>query len=570
MPNSRTIIPNPSPRLGFGLLLALLAVVAAGKVILADTLDPDCFWHLRVADEIARQSWPHPLIDDLSFASIRQPWTPYSWLAELGMKCLWDAGGFRAAVAVQAAMESAFILLLGLAALELSRRVHGQARYLASALAAAVGGILSLAYLSFRPVTAALTLLALVGWLLLRDRRMSQQSKAVWLVPPITAVLTNVHFFALFVPLWTAALLVGDLFPPLPVLRGRAGVGVGDTLDPCDAINPVPYTQNPHLVPPPAYRGRRENKSSASRPRRLLRGAVLLLLSLAGCCLTPLLPGTLRSVLEYSTQDVMVRSGMIAEFRPFYSGIMGNVSAAFVAALLIGVVWHRIRPPRIPLGEVLWLAGSTALLLLMGRLSPVFAIIAAPMFAAVVPHLSDRILGRPPIVAALAVVLALSAWPVARAFPRPGESLSFWLNRHGPDAPNYPCRAADFVDRNVPAQTHHLICELTWGGFLEWRLGDRFQTLMDGRTQLFAPEFWSVAALGSPDQRKKFLAATRADAAVVRTGPGASRAGRGAFGQILTELNWKIVYRDDFAEVLVPPATEFEIRNSSQSISSSR
>jgi hypothetical protein len=268
-------------------------------------------------------------------------------------------------------------------------------------------------------------------------------------------------------------------------------------------------------------------------------------------------------VLDYSTQDVMVRSGTIAEFRPFYSGIMGNVSAAFVAALWMFVVWRRIRQPRIPLGEVLWLAGSTALLFLMGRLSPVFAIIAAAAFAAAIPRLSDKILARPPIVAALAVVLALSAWPVARAFPRPGQSLSLWLNRHGPDAPNYPCLAADFVDRNIPSQTHHLICEWPWGGFLEWRLGDRFQTLMDGRTQLFAPEFWSVAALGSPDQRKELLAATRADAAVVR-------AGHGAFGQILTELNWKTVYRDDFAEVLVPPATEFEIRNSSQSISNSQ
>ena len=97
--------PQPSPSLGFGLLLSLLALVAAGKVILADTLDPDCFWHLRVGAEIAAQAWPHPLIDDLSFASIRQPWTPYSWLAELGMKWLWDAGGFRAAVELSSDAE---------------------------------------------------------------------------------------------------------------------------------------------------------------------------------------------------------------------------------------------------------------------------------------------------------------------------------------------------------------------------------------------------------------------------------------------------------------------------------
>jgi hypothetical protein len=489
-----------SPTIGFGLLLALLSLVAAGKVILSDTLDPDCFWHLRVGAEIGRQSWPHPLIDDLSFASIRQPWTPYSWLAELAMKRLWDAGGFRAAVAVQAAMESAFILLLGLGALELSSRVHGRPRYLASALAAAMGGILSLAYLSFRPVTAALTILAFIAWLLLRDRRLNQQSRLVWLVPPLTALLINIHFFALFVPLWTGALLTGDVLERSPRIR---------------------------------------------------RGLLLFLASLAACFLTPLLPGTIRSVLDYSANDVMVHSSSIAEFRPFYLGVMGNISAAFVVMLAICVLYRLAREPHIPIGETLWLAGSTVLLFRMGRMSPVFAIIAAPVFAAVAPTLSDRILTRRPVVTALSIVLALSAWPILRAFPRSNQSLSTWLNRNGPDAPNYPCLAADFVDRNIPAQTRHILCDLTWGGFLEWRLAGRFQTLMDGRTQLFTPQFWTAAALGSPAQRREFLAATPADAAIVR-------AAHSPLGDALTGLNWKTVYRDEFARVLVPPGSKSE------------
>ena len=478
--------------------MALLSLVAAGKVILADTLDPDCFWHLRVGAEIARQSWPHPLIDDLSFSSIRQPWTPYSWLAELGMKWLWDAGGFRAAVAVQAAMESGFILLLGLSAVELSRRVNGRPRYLASAVGAAMGGILSLAYLSFRPVTAALTILAFIAWVLLRDRRLDQRSKLVWIVPPLTAVLINIHFFALFVPLWTAALLIGDLLERSP---------------------------------------------------RIGRGLVLFIVSTGACCLTPLLPGTLHSVLNYSANDVMVHSTSIAEFRPFYLGVMGRISAAFVAILIFCVVYRFARPPQIPVAETLWLAGSAILLFVMGRMSPIFAIIAAPVFAAAIPVLSDRILARRPVIAALMIVLLLAGWPILRAFPRSGQSLSAWLNRNGPDAPNYPCLAADFVDRNVPGQTHHIICDLTWGGFLEWRLGGRFQTLMDGRTQLFTPEFWNAAALGSPAQRRKFLAATPADAAIVR-------AGHSPMGDALIGLNWKTVFRDDFARVLVPPEPE--------------
>src|SRR4051812_41176081 len=96
---------------GFVLLVSLLAVVAGGKAILFDTIDPDCFWHLRVAEQLQAEGI-HPLVDRLSFSSIQEPWTPYSWLAELGMKAIWDAGGYRLALLVQAAMQAAFVVLL--------------------------------------------------------------------------------------------------------------------------------------------------------------------------------------------------------------------------------------------------------------------------------------------------------------------------------------------------------------------------------------------------------------------------------------------------------------------------
>jgi len=224
---------------------------------------------------------------------------------------------------------------------------------------------------------------------------------------------------------------------------------------------------------------------------------------------------------------------------------MGHISAAFVGLLLTSAIWQYTRTRRIPLGEILWLAGSAALLFRLGRMAPVFAIIAAPIFAAVLPKLSDRILTRPSIVAAFAAALVLLAFPIARAFPPPDRSLSSWLNRNGPDAPNYPCAAADFVERNVPAKTHHLICEFTWGGYLEWRLGPKFQTLMDGRTQLFPAEFWNTLALGSLPERRAYFAVMPADAAVLR-------ARHNPFGEALTDLGWKVVYRDEFAEVLVP------------------
>src|SRR6195952_2868058 len=95
------------PRTGFALLIALIALFAAAKAVVYDTLDPDCFWHLRVGEQLLREG-VRPLTDSLSFASIREPWVPYSWLAEIGMVKIWAIGGFSAAVAVAAIMQAMF------------------------------------------------------------------------------------------------------------------------------------------------------------------------------------------------------------------------------------------------------------------------------------------------------------------------------------------------------------------------------------------------------------------------------------------------------------------------------
>jgi len=497
---AQTLCPAPAGRLGFALLLGLLALAAGGKAILADTLDPDCFWHLRVADQIAQVGWPRPLVDDLSFESSKRPWTPYSWLAELGMKRLWDAGGYRAAVVVQALMQAAFIVMLGLGAVEASRAIAGTPRYLASCLAAAAGGLLSLAYLSFRPVTADLVLMSIIAWLLLRDRRMNQNSLAVWLVPLLTLFAANVHFIALLVPLWTGALLVGD----------------------------------------------------AIELRPLRRGLLLTALSAAASLATPMPIGTLRTVAHYTFRDVMVRSSAIAEMQPFHRGIMGHVSAAIVTLIFIGVIvrciaaWRGKGQIPLPLGELIWLAGSTMLLFTVGRMSPVFALIGCPLLAATMPNLSDRVLTRPAIVIALAAVSVIGICKLVVAFPASSMPLSVWLNRN---LPSYPCAAADFVDQHVRPVTGRLICEFTYGGYLEWRLGDRYQMMMDGRTQVFPAQFWRLLLAGSDQDRRRLVQDARADAAIVP-------ARRSLFLATLLDLQWKTVYEDACAKVLIPPPAQ--------------
>src|SRR5262245_3087879 len=125
---------NRMTAVAFWLLVGLIASVGAGKAVMSDTLDPDLFWHLRVVDQL-RSDGIGPIVDRISFSSIREPWTPYSWLAELGMKSLWDQFGWRSAVAAKAIVVAGIIAMIALCAVALA----GKDRRLNCVLATALG-----------------------------------------------------------------------------------------------------------------------------------------------------------------------------------------------------------------------------------------------------------------------------------------------------------------------------------------------------------------------------------------------------------------------------------------------
>jgi hypothetical protein len=504
---------------------------AGAKAILYDTLDPDLFWHLRVADQLDHQSFPGPIVDHLSFASDKSPWTPYSWLADLAIKRLWTWGGYRAVIATEALLTAALVLFIGLSALEITRAQSARPRYLSAALAAFVAEFLSLPYLSFRPVTFALVLLALIALLLQRDRRMNGRSRAVWCIIPLTALLANVHLYVIFAPLAVATALLAAAWEtrlllsyPLPIYSG-GGSGWGlSTKQRSSAICLRPsHKPQTHLA--------------------LYRHSLLLLATALAALATPMLPGALRTAWHYQFNDLMVRGNTIAEMQPFYRGQLGSISAALVAIVIAAALLNHRRLT--PQNWLLLIIGLIAIFRL-GRFAPIFAIFAAPTLAATLPNFSDAVLGRRPVRVALAALLAVMALRVGWAFPDSSVPLSAWLNRLGPENPGYPTQAADFVQATLTPRTGRLINEFTWGGFLEWRLGDQYQVLMDGRTQVFPADYWKAAYLGTHQQRRDFLAQQHADAAIVPVKGS-------AFQQDLLELGWKIVWRDARAEVLTPP-----------------
>jgi hypothetical protein len=227
---------------------------------------------------------------------------------------------------------------------------------------------------------------------------------------------------------------------------------------------------------------------------------------------------------------------------PFYRGTMGHISLALVVLLAVCVARQYLRPDRrLSLGELLCLAGSAVLLFSTGRMAPVFAIVAAPMLAATLPAIPDRALARPLSQIAIAIILMLGITNLILDFPRASEPLSTWLNRL---SPAYPCSATDYVDSHIIPTRHHLICDFSWGGYLEWRLGDHYQLLMDGRTQIYPPGFWERTLAGSPEDRRQILSPP-ADGAIL------SRQ-NDQFRRTLSEMEWRVVYEDDTSRVMVP------------------
>jgi len=325
-------------------------------------------------------------------------------------------------------------------------------------------------------------------------------------------LLTNIHLTAIVLPLWLGALAAGALWE-----RWRL------------AFTPSPGTPG-------------EGKEAA---RRSMRYVTLTYLCAIAYLATPMLPGAMKMLGQLQFDDVMVSTSIIGEMRPFYDGAFGKVSLLLVLLTVGSCIANR---KSIRTGEWLWLAGMMIFLFRLGRFAPLFAIIAAPLAATYWPRLSDRPLRRGLVVGALGVFVLLAGVRIAINLPTASTPLDPWLNRNVPAANGYPTGAAEFVDAHVPLKTGHLINEFNWGGYLAWRLGDRYQTFMDGRTQMHPPQFWRDAFLGDETSRRSLVEDTDADVAILPK--------KGSvFTQPLQQMGWTIAWQDDQSLVMIPPMT---------------
>lgn len=496
--------PSPPP-LGYVLAIGMLMLTAAAKPVLIDSLDPDCFWHLRVAQSLL-QHGIGPIVDDLCFATVKEPWTPYSWLAELAMLGVWNTFGWRGTVAVDALMSAAVVGLIAACCRQMHRiAADGDARpgYLNTVVATAAACVWSLAYLSFRPATLAIVLLALAAWIILRDRRHDGRSRAVWWCLPLTILLVNVHLTAILIPLWLAALAAGAVWDRLRVA----------------------------------------DRSDREPTRRILHYSILTGLCGLALLATPMLSGMLKMFTFLQSDDVMVASPIIGEMLPFYHGSFGKVSLVLVILTIGCAIWKR---SRLGSGERFWFTGMIAFLLRLGRFSPLFAIIAAPVASVTSSRLSDGPLRSRPVAVLFAFIIAAGVVRIAIHFPTSSTSMDVWMNRNIAYSNGYPTGAADYVDAKIPPRSGRMINEFNWGGYLAWRFAGRFQTLLDGRTQMHPPGFWQSAYLGDAESRASIVRDVNADVAILPK--------RGSvFADALRSMGWTTAWEDADSEVLIPP-----------------
>jgi hypothetical protein len=158
--------------MAIGLLFMAVAVLA-----LFTPAQPDTFWHLRAGADIWR-SGHVPRVDLYSHTAYGAPWPDHEWLSQLLMYA-----GYRAGLGMPGLELGAALLILAAASIVYRSMVGPR---LTRFVLLTVGLSIASCAWALRPQILTLFLLALLVWLLVRDRDL-------FLIPPYFLLWANAH-----------------------------------------------------------------------------------------------------------------------------------------------------------------------------------------------------------------------------------------------------------------------------------------------------------------------------------------------------------------------------------------
>jgi hypothetical protein len=221
-------------------------------------------------------------------------------------------------------------------------------------------------------------------------------------------------------------------------------------------------------------------------------------LAAAAAVLAPLLnPAGLHLLAyAYAQPGLEVVRSVSVEWQPSWPWIpVASLAWVLLGLLVLGRVARR---GAITLREALLGAALAALALTSIRHIPWFALGLAPLLANDVdaalrawPRVAGAVGairgplggGRARVTLLAAGALAVAVQPLRLGLPEP-------LARLTPDA---PVAITDLLEeRLVSGETVRVLNEQVWGGYLDWRLGVRVETAMDGRLEIRDRETWAA------------------------------------------------------------------------------
>jgi hypothetical protein len=401
------------------LLVVLAVFTARGRLS-----DPDLWWHLRTGELIWNtHSIPH--VDPFSFTVAGHPWTAQEWLSQLTLYAVYRLGGYAGLMIWLCVMTS----LIVVGGYLLSALYSGNVKL------AFLGGMTTWLFattgVSVRPQLIGYVLL-IVELLILHLGR-TRHARWLFALPPLFALWINVHSSFLFGLMVFAIVLVCSF------LNLRWGL----------------------LVAVPG--------------ERRTRGALTIsfALSLAALFLNPL-----GAKLIWYPLDVLFRQpmnlGLITEWQPDFSPARGWALLAVSCLVLLIPLLRRVE---LQLDEFLLTALPFYFAVRHMRMEFPFGILVAPIVCRLLAGAWEQYKPERDRLWPNALVLALAAFTVFLAFPRP-RNLASQMEKAN------PVKALAYIRRSGLAG--RMLNDYAFGGYLLWAAPER-KVFIDPRADLYDP-----------------------------------------------------------------------------------
>ena len=203
-----------SGRLSLDHLWLLIAVAAPFIVLSRFTVQPnDFWWHIRMG-QVILTTGHIPTTDFFTFTQAGQPWLNQSWLMQIVLFLLYQAGELPLVIFAHAMTVTAGYFLVMLACLA-TPGVGARAAALATVCAAALGML----NWNVRPQSASFLCFGLLVYSIERHRL--RGGRVVWIWPVLFALWANLHgafvFGLALLGIYIAARAAEDLVTTTPV-----------------------------------------------------------------------------------------------------------------------------------------------------------------------------------------------------------------------------------------------------------------------------------------------------------------------------------------------------------------